>query len=406
MNDEKARARGDAEPPAPVAATSPATPAPIADADAPGLPPAAEAEPEPAPAFAGTIDYSTAAAIAGGYYSTPFDILGIHQVEVDGEPSLAARSFQPQALAVRVVRGGRSVPMDKVHPDGLFEAVFPGEKEFFSYRLSITMPETPPREYEIEDPYRYPPVLTDFDLHLFQEGNHFRLHEKLGAHPIRHHGTSGVSFAVWAPSAERVSVIGSFNQWDGRRHPMRPRGSSGIWEIFIPGLREGDLYKYEVKTRYHGYMAVKSDPYALCAEMRPNTASVVWDLSRYQWGDEDWMAGRRRRQALDAPIAIYEVHPGSWKRTADPIGLRWLSYLKPDRGILICGTGIGMSMVEDSLRSWISAMRTASNASTGGVATGATRETRSASPWLWAATLSGSLTPRRRYPARGTRSSG
>jgi 1,4-alpha-glucan branching enzyme len=215
--------------------------------------------------------------------------------------------------------------MERIHPDGLFEIVFPGEEIFFRYRLSITLPDE--RVYEIEDPYRYPPVLTDFDLHLFNEGNHFRLYEKLGAHVLEHDGAAGVSFAVWAPNAERVSVIGEFNQWDGRRHPMRFRGSSGLWELFVPGLEQGELYRYEIKTRYQGYMAVKTDPYGFAAELRPKTASVVWDLERYQWGDQQWMASRRERNKLDAPIAVYEVHLGSWKRESDPkYGSRWLTY--------------------------------------------------------------------------------
>ncbi len=273
----------------------------------------------------GLLDQSVMDAIAGGYYSTPFDVLGIHAVPIAGKPALAVRTFQPQAARVEVVRGGSRREMRRVHPEGLFEAVFPGESEFFSYRLLVTLPDG--LRYEIDDPYRFPPVLSDFDLHLLGEGNHFRLYRKLGAHLIEHHGVRGVSFAVWAPNAERVSVIGAFNQWDGRRHPMRPRGGSGLWEIFIPELQQGELYKFEIKTRYMGYMAVKSDPCAFFAEMRPKTASVVWDLNRYHWRDHEWMLQRRHRQNLDAPIAIYEVQLGSWKRLPDPEhGQRWLTY--------------------------------------------------------------------------------
>jgi 1,4-alpha-glucan branching enzyme len=271
-----------------------------------------------------TLDSETSAAIAGGYFSAPFDVLGMHLL-VDGQRNaLVVRTFQPQAAGVSIQRKNMLYPMKKVLPDGLFEAVFPEEEEFFPYRLSITLPEQ--RSYEIEDPYRYKALLTDYDLHLFSEGNHLRLYEKLGAHPIEHEGVNGVSFAVWAPNAERVSVIGEFNQWDGRRHPMRPRGASGLWEIFIPGLQEGDLYKYEIKTKYMGYVAVKTDPYGLSSEMRPNSASIVYDLDCYRWGDQEWMAARKQHQSLDAPLAIYEVHLGSWKRKADPIGMRWLSY--------------------------------------------------------------------------------
>ena len=239
-----------------------------------------------------------------------------------------ARS-SPRLSAVSVVRGDQLYPMRRVHHDGFFEAIIHNQSDFFPYRLAITLPGSdggPQQTYEIEDPYCYPPVLTDFDLHLFGEGTHFRLYEKLGARVIEHAGVKGVCFAVWAPNAERVSVVGDFNQWDGRRHPMRPRGGSGLWEIFIPGLQQGDLYKFEVKSRHHGYLAVKSDPYAHLSEMRPNTSSVIWDLNRYQWRDQEWMATRKQRQGLNSPIAIYEVHPGSWKRKDDPIGMRWLSY--------------------------------------------------------------------------------
>jgi len=271
------------------------------------------------------LDPETMAAITGGYYSTPFDVLGMHEATIDGDRHLAIRTFQPQAAGVTVIGPQTREEMRRVHPDGLFEAVFPLQTEFFSYRLSIALPDG--TRYEIDDPYRFEPVLTDFDLHLIAEGNHFRLYRKLGAHLVEHQGVQGVSFAVWAPNAERVSVIGEFNQWDGRRNPMRPRGASGLWEIFMPGLGQGELYKFEIKTHYMGYMAVKSDPCAFFAEMRPKTASVVWDLERYGWRDHDWMVQRRHRQNLDAPMAIYEVQLGSWKRIPDAAhGQRWLTY--------------------------------------------------------------------------------
>ena len=242
--------------------------------------------------------------------------MGLHPIEGGKQPRLVVRTVQPQADAVAVKQGEKTFPMRRVHADGVFEAVFPAETEFFRYQLEITLPDG--RVYTAEDPYRYPPILTEFDLHLFGEGNHFQLYDKLGAHVIEHDGVWGVSFAVWAPNAERVSVIGEFNQWDGRRHPMRPRGAVGLWEIFIPGLTQGDLYKFEIKTRYKGYMAVKADPYGFASELRPKTASIVWDLSKYQWADAEWMMMRKDKQKLDVPIAVYEVHLGSWKRAPDP----------------------------------------------------------------------------------------
>ncbi len=301
--------------------------------------------------FTPTVDPEVAAMITSGCYSLPFDVLGLHRITIDGTPAVAIRTFQPQALSVSVNRGGRQCTMAHIHSDGLFEVIFPGETEFFPYCLSITLYAAPgspgPQRYEIEDPYRYAPVLTDFDLHLFNEGTHLRLYEKLGAQLMEHQGTQGVCFAVWAPNAERVSVIGGFNQWDGRRHPMRPRGASGVWELFVPGLQQGDLYRFEIKTRYQGYMAVKSDPFAFAAELRPNNASVIWDLGRYQWRDDHWMATRKQHQRLDGPMAIYEVHLGSWKREPDPqYGHRWLTYRELAEQLVPYAKGMGYTHLE------------------------------------------------------------
>ena len=275
--------------------------------------------------FGSTADPDAIDAIAQGYHGAPFDILGLHPVTAAGTPALVVRTFQPQALGVSVVRSGTDYPMKCVHAEGVFEAIFHDETEFFPYELSISLPDG--RTYLIEDPYRFPPLLTEFDLYLFSEGNHFELYDKLGAHLVDHEGVPGVHFTVWAPSAERVSVIGDFNQWDGRRHSMRPRGATGLWELFIPGLVQGDLYKYEIKTRYQGYIGIKSDPFGFLAELRPKTASVVWDLDRYQWNDAEWMATRKEHQRLDAPLCIYEVHLGSWQKAPDQDwGQRWLTY--------------------------------------------------------------------------------
>jgi len=166
--------------------------------------------------------------------------------------------------------------------------------------------------------------LTEDDLYLFNEGNHFRLYEKLGAHPMRVEGTAGTYFAVWAPDAEQVSVTGTFNEWSKESHPLRARGESGIWEGFIPGVGSGTLYKYHVRSRFHGYRVDKTDPFATFNEIPPKTASIVWDLD-YAWGDEEWMAARRSRNALTAPMTIYEVHLGSWRRVPGE-GNRSLSY--------------------------------------------------------------------------------
>jgi 1,4-alpha-glucan branching enzyme len=167
-------------------------------------------------------------------------------------------------------------------------------------------------------------LLTDNDLYLFNEGSHFRLPDKLGAHVVSYEGTSGTHFAVWAPNAEQVFVIGDFNGWNKNSHRLRPKGQSGIWEEFVPGIGKGTLYKYHIVSRFNGYRVDKTDPFSIFNEIPPKTASIVWDLD-YQWGDQEWMTTRGQRSGLDKPLAIYEMHLGSWRRVAEE-GNRSLSY--------------------------------------------------------------------------------
>ncbi|WP_435006784.1 1,4-alpha-glucan branching protein GlgB [Tundrisphaera lichenicola] len=254
----------------------------------------------------------------------PFSVLGSHEVELDGKPARAIRAFLPEAKNAWLVmpRKGQDdarKPLDRIHPDGFFEAIVPGPTP---YRLGIENHQG--HTWEIEDPYQFGPVLTEFDLHLLGEGTHYKSYEKLGAHLKTHQGVKGVHFAVWAPNALRVSVVGNFNHWDGRRNPMRSC-SGGIWEIFIPSLTQGEVYKFEIKSRVNGYLVEKADPYGFSAELRPKTASVVWDVMKFDWHDRDWMETRGARQALDAPISIYEVHLGSWQRKVEE-GDRYLTY--------------------------------------------------------------------------------
>jgi 1,4-alpha-glucan branching enzyme len=198
--------------------------------------------------------------------------------------------------------------------DGLFEVELPGAA-VPDYRLRLTFPGAD--VVEVDDPYRYGPVLSDFDLHLLAEGTHQRAFEQLGAHCIVHGGVPGVQFAVWAPNAGGVSLVGDFNRWDGRVHPMRLRIPSGIWEIFIPGLGEGERYKFEIRTR-GGAIVEKTDPFGVAFEEPPKTAAVVRDLSRYSWRDAAWMEARRTGgEGVDRPLAIYEVHLGSWARVPE-----------------------------------------------------------------------------------------
>ncbi|MDK2857920.1 MAG: 1,4-alpha-glucan branching enzyme [Verrucomicrobiota bacterium] len=186
------------------------------------------------------------------------------------------------------------------------------------------------------------PKLTDFDLFLYGKGTHYRAYEKLGAHLLEENGESGAYFAVWAPNAETVSVIGSFNNWEAWIHQMHPINGSGIWELFIPGVKEGDQYKFEIKGP-DGFWGQKSDPYAFYAEIRPRTASIVYDLSRYQWNDADWMAQRPQAKWHEKPISVYEVHLGSWKRGD---GLRWLTYRELAEQLVPYATEMGYTHIE------------------------------------------------------------
>jgi 1,4-alpha-glucan branching enzyme len=267
--------------------------------------------------------------IVNANHWNPFSVLGIHDLSqsAGGKKSQIIRAFLPEASSAWVVdllkgEPGAPVPMKRVHPDGFFVALFSERTQAFPYRIKVENHEG--HTWDFVDPYLFGPLLSDFDLHLLTEGTHYRNFERLGAHIEVHRGFRGVHFAVWAPNAQRVSVIGNFNHWDGRRHPMGNRGASGIWELFIPDLCEGEVYKYEVKSRHDGYLVDKSDPYGFAAEPRPRTASVVWDISKLEWHDSRWLEERVKRQGLDQPIAVYEVHPGSWKRGGD--GSEFLNY--------------------------------------------------------------------------------
>ena len=254
----------------------------------------------------------------------PFQVLGNHMVKKDRKKAVAIRAFLPEAKEAWVIdlKLKKLYQMERIHRDGFFEIVLPEKKDIFPYQIRIKTHEGTVTEFY--DPYSFLPVLTDFDLHLIGEGTHYNLYEKLGARVMEVNTVKGVHFAVWAPNAKRVSVIGDFNRWDGRRHPMRVLGSSGIWEIFIPGLNEGALYKYEIKTEKKQVLT-KADPYAFFAEIRPKSASVVCDISTYQWHDAQWLKKRADRNWLESPLSMYEVHLGSWMRVPEE-GDRHLTY--------------------------------------------------------------------------------
>lgn len=268
--------------------------------------------------------------VNGRYLGDPFAILGMHGVQNGGKNSfIYIRTLQPQAKSVEVIEalnGYTLGTMDKIDEKGLFQLDFKDRKDFFDYRLKITLYDD--TQYVTDDPYRFLPVLGELDLYLYNEGTHYKSYERLGAHLIKHQDVDGVSFAVWAPNAKRVSVVGNFNNWDGRRHLMRPRGSSGVWELFIPGLKEWDIYKYELIGANGDLLPLKSDPVGFAYEMRPKTGTLVYDLSTYKWQDDDWIQnGRAKANALGAAISIYEVHLGSWRRNSLE-GNRWLTYLE------------------------------------------------------------------------------
>ena len=281
-------------------------------------------------------------ALVAGRHDDPFAVLGPHIIATEGGPALAVRAFLPGATRLRVVYPAEALyEAWPVHPDGLFEAIIPGEPA--PYRLRAT--DAAGQERDLVDPYSLGPLLTPFDLYLIGEGTHFRTYEKLGAHLRAVDGVRGVHFAVWAPNAQRVSVIGGFNRWDERIYPMRLHPAQGIWELFIPGLGEGEAYKYSVLSRYGGYHADKADPYGFYGELRPQTASVVADLTGYAWGDGDWLAARGGAAPVAQPISIYEVHLGSWQRVADPAD-RPLTYPELARQLVDYVKGMGYTHIE------------------------------------------------------------
>jgi 1,4-alpha-glucan branching enzyme len=263
-------------------------------------------------------------AIASGTSDNPFAVLGRHRVIVDGRPALLIRTMQPSASDVQLVTDDRVFGMQRRRPQGLFEARIPfdGPPEDFSYRFRVREGTT---TRDVIDPYQFGQVLTEYDLHLFGEGTHYRAWERLGAHRVTLGSVTGVHFAVWAPNAQRASVIGDFNRWDGRAHVMRRLVPSGIWEIFIPDLSDGDCYKFEVRTTA-GHLLHKADPYARRFEVPPNTASIIWTDGSYEWRDQGWLADRAVSDAWrERPMSVYEVHPGSWRRVPEE-GNRYQTY--------------------------------------------------------------------------------
>ncbi len=263
----------------------------------------------------------------------PFSVLGMHEVKVNGRKRIAIRVLAPGSNSVTILE---QVPeksdgtasdtirhqMKPVHPDGLYEKLLPIGRSFINYLLEID--DTSGNKRVVKDVYTFLPVLTDYELHLFGEGRFNKLSEKFGAY-IEHCGEKGVLYAVWAPNAVSVSVIGEMNWWDARVHQMRNRGTTGVWELFIPDVPPGTPYKFRIVSNINGSELYKADPFARFSQVRPRTASVTFDTAAYQWQDEEWMARRESANSFSAPISIYEVHLGSWMRSHhDEHG--WMSY--------------------------------------------------------------------------------
>ncbi len=289
------------------------------------------------------------AEVVAGRSPDPFAVLGPHWAEDATSRGTVIRAFLPEARAADVVRGRERIPMMRVLPAGVFTAAFENVSRPFPYRLALRASAVENAEKVIDDPYRFPAALPDTDVHLFTENTHHALYLMLGAHPVALRAepggpaVRGVRFTVWAPNAASASVIGSFNDWDKRRHPMRAREGTGLWELFIPGLKPGVAYKFHLRSRFKNATGSKADPFAFQSELRPATASIVRDISRPRWRDGEWMNARRDRQGPGRPVSIYEVHLGSWKRKADG---SWLTYRELARSLVPYAARQGFTHIE------------------------------------------------------------
>ena len=273
--------------------------------------------------------------IANGQHDDPFAVLGPHKQGRD----TVVTAFDPGAERLFAVSGKAEA---ELHPHPEVRGLFQGRVPAGPYRLKGRGHGA---EWDYPDAYRYGPVLGEIDEYLLGEGTHRRLWTALGAHVREHEGAQGTHFAIWAPNARRVSVVGAFNHWDGRRNPMRRRGATGVWEIFLPEVGEGAPYKFEIIGADGRVQPLKADPVGFGAEHPPDTASVVRDIAGYGWKDGDWMGSRHARNRRDAPISIYEVHLGSWRRKWDQGG-RPLSYKEAAKDLVDYAHGMGFTHLE------------------------------------------------------------
>ncbi len=278
------------------------------------------------PSYFASLNPESVELLVNGLYDQPQLILGPQFSPEDNHDPTLVRAFLPNADLAWVVNADETAiqPMQKIHADGLFQAkcddnVFQISSGQYNFRYThgdATM--------TTQDSYAFEPLLSDLDLHLFNEGNHYEIYERLGAHLREIDGVAGVNFAVWAPNAKSISLVGDFNDWDGRRHPMRKQIPSGVWELFVPGISTGEIYKFRV-TDCFGQQCEKSDPFGFYSELPPKTASVVADLNSYEWNDGNWMERRAKQHGLEQPISVYELHLGSWRQ--DGAGANgWMNY--------------------------------------------------------------------------------
>jgi len=278
-------------------------------------------------------------AIVGGYHGDAFRVLGPHIAQRrDAQPYWEVRAFLPQAESAEVVIGQATFPMIKRHKEGFYVARLEMEQQ--PYRIRVRLSGGGLEEFD--DPYRFPPLLSSFELHLHGEGTNYESYTMLGAHLVEAEGIRGTRFAVWAPNAEVVTLVGDFNDWDTRRHPMRLR-DGGVWEMFLPAAGEGCAYKYNVRSRLRAYRQLKADPYAFFCETPPKSASVVVNLDKYQWADADWMSVRGNKDLLREAISVYEVHLESWMR--GPHG-ESLSYQEMAESLVDYAKGMGYTHLE------------------------------------------------------------
>lgn len=261
-----------------------------------------------------------------GTHENPGEVLGPHRIEQDGREALAVRAYLPGSQQVWLVdKEHRAVrPMRKIHPAGFYEGLCPlGSTEPNSQYL-LRVANERGEVTEMQDPYAVAPLMTDFDRYLFGEGRNWNIYRRLGAHCRTVNGEVGVNFAVWAPNAQSIQVVGDFNFWDGRQHAMRKQIPSGIWELFVPAAKVGQKYKFRIRA-LDGQTIDKSDPFGFYAELPPRTASVITELGNFTWSDDQWMERRAAEDPLRKPISVYELHLGSWKR--DSRGIHgWMNY--------------------------------------------------------------------------------